>query len=92
MGLSSIKPAESSHGSLEAGRDSFSALADPPQGSLEAGGDPFFTSECAPHGSLDAGADSFDASEGAPQGSEPDLGAAVAACSQRSGSVSPSFA
>ncbi len=73
-------------------QDPFVPSADLPQGSFVAWLDSFASSDGAPHGSLVTGADSLDASDEAPQGSELDGGAAVAAFSQRSGSVLPSFA
>lgn len=101
--LSSVGASESPHGQLLAGGDvfssdkplhgsSFALSTDSPQRSLEPVLESWDSFVGAPQGSFFAAPSAFGASAGAPQGSELDGAAAVAACSHRSGSESPSFA
>lgn len=80
------------HGSLEGTVLPFVLSTDSPQGSPEPRFESWESFDGMPQGSFFAGPPAFRSSAGAPQGSEVVGGAAVAACSHRSGSVSPSLA
>lgn len=80
------------HGSSEGTALSFALSAESPQGSPEPRFESWESFDGVPQGSFFAGPSAFGSSAGAPQGSELVGGAAVAACSHRSGSVSPSLA